>query len=180
MKYTIREKQFIEKSLKIKLICMDVDGVLTDGGIYIDQKGNQNLRFDVKDGLGIKILQKYNFVIALISGGEAKAINKRAEMLDINLIKTKVKNKFIALKDIQKELNVTKDETVFLGDDINDLSVLPLVSMFLVPENAHKACIKKAFWIGKNSGGYGFVREFTDKLLLARGINPLKAFISLN
>ena len=124
---------------------MDVDGVLTDGGIYIDQKGNQNLRFDVKDGLGIKILQKYNFVIALISGGEAKAINKRAEMLDINLIKTKVKNKFIALKDIQQELNVTKDETVFLGDDINDLSVLPLVSMFLVPENAHKACIKNIF-----------------------------------
>ena len=81
---------------------MDVDGVLTDGGIYIDQKGNQNLRFDVKDGLGIKILQKYNFVIALISGGESKAINKRAKMLKINLIKTKVKNKLLLLKASKK------------------------------------------------------------------------------
>lgn len=180
MEYSNFENQFIERSSKIKLICMDVDGVLTDGGIYFDKEGNQNLRFDVKDGLGIKLLQRYNFIIALISGGDRNAIKKRAEMLDIKIIKDKIKNKFLALKDIQDELKVTKYETVFLGDDINDLIVIPLVSMFIVPKNAHKACIEKAFWIGNNLGGYGFVREFTDKFLISRGINPFETFISSN
>ena len=81
MEYNILEKKFIEKSSKIKLICMDVDGVLTDGGIYIDQEGNQNLRFDVKDGLGIKILQKYNFIIALISEEKRKLLTKELKCL---------------------------------------------------------------------------------------------------
>ena len=180
MRYTNFEKEFKEKISKIKLICMDVDGVLTDGGIYLDHNGNQIIRFDVKDGLGIRLLQKYNYKIAFISGGDRSAINKRAEMLNIKIVKTKIKNKFTALKEIQKEHNITKNETVFLGDDINDLTVISLVNMFLTPSNAHKACIASAFWVGNNAGGHGFVREFTDKLLIARGINPLKAFNTIN
>ena len=174
------EKIFEKRCTYLKLICMDIDGVLTDGGIYIDNNGNQSIRFDVKDGMAIRLLQKYNFKIAWISGGDREAIIKRAQSLDIQYVKTKVKNKLLAIKEIQEELNLSKLETAFLGDDINDLPVIPIVGMFLTPSDAHYACKEKACWVGMKPGGKGFLREFTDKLISSLQINPLEPFETSN
>ena len=160
----------------IKLIAIDVDGVLTDGSIYFDDLGNQIKRFDSKDGIGIRLLQTHGFEIALISGSKSNSIKERGLSLDINTIMIGVNDKHIAINNIQKELNIKASQTIFLGDDINDLTVLPSVRMFLSPNNAHPACLGKANWIGKCKGGEGFFREFTDLFLLSLNIDPYLAF----
>ncbi|WP_269606511.1 KdsC family phosphatase [Prochlorococcus marinus] len=164
----------------IKLIAMDFDGVLSDGGIYIDSKGNEMKRFDVKDGMGIKLLQANGFHIALISGSKSNTIHERANSLKIDIVLKGVENKLFAINKVQKELNIIPQQTIFLGDDVNDLLVLPAVKMFLTPANAHPACIKNAYWTGSLKGGEGFIREFTDLFLLALNINPLLPFETCN
>ena len=163
-------------SSDIKLIVTDVDGVLTDGSIYFDDLGNQMKRFDSKDGIGIKLLQKYGFEIALISGSKSNSIKARGLSLDINFVMTGIQNKLQAISKIQKSLKIKASETFFLGDDINDLTVLPAVKMFLSPVNAHPACLKKANWIGTRKGGEGFFREFTDLFLISLNIDPYLGF----
>ena len=159
---------------------MDFDGVFTDGGIYINQDGNHIRRFDVKDGLGIKLLQYYSINTAVVSGSNSEVIDKRCKALDIKIIKKSVKNKFEEVKLIQEETNSVPNQTLFLGDDVNDLSVIPLVKFFIVPNDAHMACKQKADFIAISSGGRGFIREVTDHILSSKGINPFKTFIGIN
>ena len=172
------DNPFYSISSDIKLIAMDVDGVLTDGSIYLDNLGNQIKKFNSKDGMGIRLLQKYGFEIALISGSKSNSTKARGISLDINYIMTGVEDKYIAIKKIQKILNINPSQTIFLGDDINDLTVIPTVRMFLSPANAHPACFKKASWIGTCKGGEGFLREFTDLFLLSLNIDPYLDFKS--
>ena len=157
---------------KIRLVVLDFDGVMTDGGIYLNENGEGFRRFDVKDGLGIKLLQKYLIQIAIISGSNSKTILSRAEALGIKIIRVGISDKLSELKSIQKELNITPLETLFLGDDINDLIVLDSVNSFIVPANAHKACKEKASLVSNSIGGDGFIREIVDQILLSKGIDP--------
>ena len=156
----------------IKLVVMDVDGVLTDGKIYQGQDGIQIKAFNSKDGMGIRLLQKYDFEIAILSGGSGETISKRAEGLGIKILKFGIKDKLEALIKLQKELKIMPKETVFLGDDINDLPVISKVRFFATPSDGHEACKENANWIGQFGGGSGFVREFSDYLIFAKGLNP--------
>ncbi len=178
IKDTQTSNPFESVSSEIKLIAIDVDGVLTDGSIYLDDHGNQTKKFNSRDGMGIRLLQKYGFEIALISGSKSNSIKARGISLNINFIMTGVENKHVAINKIQKILNINPSQTIFLGDDINDLTVLPAVRMFLSPKNAHPACLGKANWIGKCEGGEGFFREFTDLFLFSLNINPYLEFES--
>tara|TARA_B100001250_G_C19791902_1_gene786927 strand:+ start:1527 stop:2057 length:531 start_codon:yes stop_codon:yes gene_type:complete len=171
---------FLSITSDIKLIAMDFDGVLTDGSIYIDSNGNQLKKFNVKDGMGIKLLQKYGFIIALISGSKDDVINHRANSLNIELVFKGIENKLSTINQIQKELDIRPSQTIFLGDDINDLLVLPSVKMFLSPSDAHSACLGNAHWIGRCKGGEGFIREFSDLFIGALNINPDLPFASAN
>ena len=149
MKKIIDEINYQKMFKKIKLVCMDVDGVLTDGSLYINQDGKEFKKFDVKDGIGIRLLQKHSFEIAWISGGSSAVTETRAKSLGIKYIFTKVKNKYIVLQSLQKSLNITSSETIFLGDDINDLVVSPLVIGFCAPSDAHEEFQKNSFWVAK-------------------------------
>ena len=105
----VKEKNIFHKiKNNLKLICMDIDGVLTDGFIYLDGLGKEQKRFNVKDGMGIRLLQKYNYEIAWISGGSNKATYARAQTLNIKNVLTNVKDKYEALNDLQKSLNIKK------------------------------------------------------------------------
>ena len=88
--------------------------------------------------------------------------------------------KGLILKNIQKETKYKPKQTLFLGDDVNDLSVIPAVQLFIVPSNAHKACKSKASLIGKCKGGNGFIREVADKILISKGINPFSNYYGHN
>lgn len=168
------------KLRKIKLVAMDFDGVLTDGGIYLGNENSSYRRFDTKDGMGIKILQKHLINIALISGSNSEIIERRANHLGIQIIRKGISNKAKSLKEIQEFLKIRKDEILFLGDDVNDLTLLQFVGLFFTPSNGHISCKNKAAYIGKCQGGKGFIREVADKLLFAKGENPYRSFQSRN
>ncbi len=171
---------FFSIAADVKLIVMDFDGVFTDGSIYLDSNGNNLKKFNVKDGMGIKLLQNYGFIIALITGSKDNIINYRADSLDIKLVFKGINDKLIIINQVQKELGIQPSQTIFLGDDINDLLVLPSVRMFLSPSNAHSACLERAHWIGKSKGGEGFIREVADLFICALNINPNLPFASSN
>ena len=130
--------------------------------------------------MAIRLLQENGIEIAWISGGFASSIQNRAKDLDIKYCFTSIKEKDKVLRDTQAQLNISTKDTIFLGDDINDLLVIPAVNMFLSPANAHPACIKNSEWVGTMKGGEGFIREFTDLFLLALNINPFLPFKTCN
>ena len=173
-------KNLYEKLKYIKLVVLDFDGVFTDGGIYLDYKSQGFRRFDVKDGLGIKLLQKNDFIIAIISGSNSQIINERANALGITIVRKGISCKLETLKEIQDDLNIKVEETIFLGDDINDLTVLPNISLFIVPSDAHVGCKRKASFISQSMGGRGFIREVVDNLLISRNIDPYLPFETKN
>ena len=107
----------------IQLLVLDVDGVLTDGGLWLDAKGNLSKRFDVRDGLGIRLLQQEGLQIAFLSGGLGGATEARALQLGIKHCLVGIKDKPSALRTLQKQLGVSIAQTAFVGDDLNDLAV---------------------------------------------------------
>ena len=154
-----------KKVSNIKLVILDVDGVMTDGYLFYDYKGNQLKRFSVKDGLGIRYLQKAGIEIAIVSGGKEDVISNRAKDLDLKYVYCGIKNKNEIVKNIQKNLNFSKEETLFLGDDLNDLTVRNLVSLLIAPKDASRGLKKKCNAILKSNGGENAIRELAERLL---------------
>ena len=157
---------FIKKKLKkIKLLILDVDGVLTDGYLYYDYQGNQIKRFSVKDGLGIRYLQKAGLNICIVSGGKEDVIKNRAKDLNIKYIYCCVKNKKEKVEILRDKFKVKKDNILYVGDDLNDLTVRKSVGLLIAPNDASKKFKKYCDAILKNNGGYGAVRELAERLL---------------
>jgi len=158
----------------INLLFLDVDGVLTDGGLWIDQHGNTTKRFDVKDGLGLKLLQNNGIQIVLVSGGFSGATEKRAKQLGIKYYFVEVKDKFQVVKDFQKKYGFLIADTAYIGDDINDSVVRPIVNLLFTPSDASIYLQKKADIILQSKGGNGAIRELSERFLLAK--NSLSKF----
>ena len=154
---------------RMKLLVLDVDGVLTDGGLWYDSNGQLIKRFDVRDGLGIRLLQQAGLQIALLSGGQGGATDVRARQLGIQHCLVGIKDKVHALHTLQKDLNVSPTETVFVGDDLNDLAVRPVVALLLAPTDACTAVRRGANFVLCRRGGHGAVRELAERILQARG-----------
>jgi 3-deoxy-D-manno-octulosonate 8-phosphate phosphatase (KDO 8-P phosphatase) len=152
----------------LKLLVLDVDGVLTDGVLFYTNQATIIRRFHVHDGLGIKLLQQINVKILVISGGHGDSIDDRLISLGITHFGTSVKNKLEYLRRFQIEHRINPEETVYIGDDINDLTVLPVVAHFLAPIDAHPLVRTNSSYILSKRGGFGAVREATDLILLAR------------
>ncbi len=162
-KFLLRKKLSL-----IKLIVLDVDGVLTDGNLYIDSKGNETKRFNVKDGLGIKLLQKANIKIALISGGKSDSTIHRLKKLEIKHYFFEVKNKLKILIDLKKKLNLQDSEVLYVGDDLNDLVIKKSVGIFVAPNDAVKSVKDSANIVLSSIGGNGAIREIANILLEKR------------
>lgn len=162
---------FNKKKLKdIKLVVLDVDGVLTSGKINYSSKGEQSKEFDVKDGLGIKMLQRFGIEVCLISGGDAGASQFRAEKLNINNYFFNVKDKLFILNSIQKKLKISKKETLFLGDDINDQVVKSNVNLLVSTKDGSLSFRRKSDLILNSKGGFGAVRELAEKILSGKNL----------
>lgn len=154
---------------QIRLVVCDVDGVLTDGGLHYDEAGRVAKRFDVRDGLAVRMLQRAGIVVALLSGGRSGAIEQRACHLGIEHCRTGVGDKQVGLQQLQCELSMTASQTAYLGDDLNDLAVRTLCGLLVTPVDAVPALRRQADWVLTRPGGAGVLREFTDQLLDALG-----------
>lgn len=157
----------------IRFVGFDVDGVLTDGGIYLGDAAGQVVelkRFDIQDGVGIKLLQKAGIITAIITGRVSQAVAIRARELGVDdVIQDPHARKLPALKRILELHGVGLDEAAFVGDDLPDLSVLEAVALPVVVANATPDAIRVAKLRLERRGGGGAVREFVELLLRARG-----------
>ena len=149
----------------IKLLALDVDGVLTDGSIYIDADGNESKKFYVHDGYGIvSIREKFGIETVVISGRSSKALLYRLKELNITNFWVGEIDKLAAINVILQEGSIASHQILFVGDDIPDLDVIENVGLFVAVRNAHKVVKNKAHYITQKSGGYGAVREVCDLL----------------
>jgi len=161
---------FWKSSLRsIDLLVFDVDGVLTDGGLWLDSNGMLQKRFDVRDGLGIRLLQQTGLELALLSGGKGGATEARAKQLGIKHCLVEIKDKPAALERLQQQLGVSEAKTGFVGDDLNDLAVQHQVGLLISPADACPALRRRAHICLNRSGGRGAVRELAELILRARG-----------
>jgi 3-deoxy-manno-octulosonate cytidylyltransferase (CMP-KDO synthetase) len=160
-----------EKSLlsDIELVITDVDGVLTDGGIYYDEHGECMKRFHVRDGLGIKLLQQAGVKVAVLSGRDSKALRKRIADLGIDIFNLGVKNKELACQDIIKQVGTTKANTLYIGDDSIDLPAFISCGLAVTVADAPKYIKSQCDLILDTQGGFGAFRELADKILMEQG-----------
>ena len=154
----------------IELLVLDVDGVLTDGGLWFDPNGQLQKRFDVRDGLGIRLLQQAGLQLAFLSGGRGGATEVRAQQLGIKHCLVGIKDKPSALETLQAQLGVSISSTAFIGDDLNDLAVRHRVGLLITPADACQAIKQQADGVLARRGGHGAVRELAEQILKARGL----------
>ncbi len=152
----------------IKLISLDVDGVLTDGGLYYAEDGTELRRFNVKDGMGIKLAQAAGIEFAVISASITPAIEHRAKRLGIDHVHIGCKSKVETLQDICARLNIAAEAVAHMGDDLNDLPIFESVGLALAPADAVASVCAAANYVTERLGGQGCVREICDLAVTAR------------
>jgi 3-deoxy-D-manno-octulosonate 8-phosphate phosphatase (KDO 8-P phosphatase) len=152
----------------IKLLILDVDGTLTDGGIYIMEDGSQFKKFNSRDGMGIRLLQKAGIEVGIISNGKTTSmVQARADMLGMTRVYVGEAKKMDVLDAWMEEMGISLDQVGMVGDDINDLPVMEKVGLSACPADAVKAVREKADIVLQLKGGEGCVRELIDNYLLA-------------
>ncbi|CAM3728833.1 HAD-IIIA family hydrolase [Vibrio aquimaris] len=147
------------------MVLLDVDGVMTDGSIYIHQDGEFFKSFNVKDGLAIELLRAHGIKSGVISGKASSALDTRCQQLGFDEIITGCKNKLPALIGICRKYKITTEQIAFLGDDVLDIPIFETVGLSAAPADAHSLALKNVDWISSLKGGEGMVREFVDLLL---------------
>lgn len=150
---------------KIKLIVLDVDGTLTDGGIYYDSQGNEIKRFDVKDGLGILVARSAGLKFAILTGRMSPMVARRATELGIEHLVQGVQKKYPALLELAEKCGLSLDEIGYIGDDLNDLQCMEAVGFRACPADAAKQIKMVCDHVAAVAGGYGAVRDSLEYLL---------------
>ena len=159
----------VQAAADICLLVLDVDGVLTDGGLYYDLRNQIMKRFDVQDGLGIKIAQGAGIRIAVITGLKSQAVEARIRDLGIEDYYAGFHDKRDSLEEIRQRYGLTWNQIAYLGDDWVDLSVMAKVGLPLAVANAQPEVKKIASYVTTARGGQGAVREIIRHLLMAQG-----------
>lgn len=150
---------------KIKLLVLDVDGVLTDGKLYIGANGEIAKGFSVLDGMGISLALKNGIEVAIITGRSGDIVRYRAHELGIKHCYIGIKDKNDQLQKLMQTLNVHQDEVVYMGDDLNDLPSFAIAGVKVAVKNAVEEVLQRADYVTANSGGCGAVREVVEKIL---------------
>lgn len=162
----------------IKLLILDVDGVLTDGSIIYDNNGVETKIFSVKDGLGIRLLMEAGINLCIATGRSSSALNNRCENLGIVHIFDGVSDKSAILDLILDRVGVSAHEVAFIGDDLPDLALMQMVGLSIAVADAHKTVLENADMVTSAKGGAGAVREACEAILKAQGLweNILESF----
>ncbi len=157
------------KAKKIKLLLLDVDGVLTDGTIVLDNRGNELKSFHVRDGHGIKLAQHSGITVGIITGRTSEVVNIRARELGIQEVHQGAHRKILAYESIIEKYDVHDGEVAYMGDDIVDSEIFKRVGLAVGVADADPAIRQQVDMITKTEGGRGAVREFINFLLKSQG-----------
>ena len=158
-----------DKATKIKLVICDVDGTLTDGGIYIGESGELFKAFNCRDGFGITVAKKFGLQTAIITGRTSAITLNRAKELGISAVKQGQMNKRKAYEELKAEFNLTDEEIAYVGDDIIDLPVFVQVGFKAAVGDADLELTKRADFVAEHCGGHGAVRDVLEFILKAQG-----------
>jgi 3-deoxy-D-manno-octulosonate 8-phosphate phosphatase (KDO 8-P phosphatase) len=164
---------------KAKLLILDVDGVLTDGRIIYDNLGNELKAFNVKDGLGLVLLKKLGFKIAIITGRKSEIVEKRSRELKIDFVYQSVRDKLEAFNDLKNKTGLSEEDTIYIGDDYPDLPIMLKVKYPITVPSAPDLLKEIAVYTTKKDGGEGAVREVVDIILDKKDIKRVEQILLL-
>jgi 3-deoxy-D-manno-octulosonate 8-phosphate phosphatase (KDO 8-P phosphatase) len=166
------ERASIYRALKrVRLLATDVDGVLTDAGMYYSESGDELKKFNTHDGMGIKLLQRAGLLTALITQEETKLVARRGEKLAIPEIHQRAGDKLAVMRGILARHGLSLREVAYIGDDVNDLETLKAVGFSAAPADSLPQVLKAVHYVCRKKGGEGAVREVVDLILTAQGIS---------
>lgn len=166
----LEAEEIMKKAKIVKLLLMDVDGVLTDGSIIYDNKGGEWKFFHVRDGHGLKLLSKFGIMTGIITGRSSDIVLKRADELGINFVYQNVKDKGVLIDEIKSKNNFKSEEIAYIGDDIVDIPVFRRVGFRVTVPEAPNEVREEVDYITLNYGGKGAVREVCEIIMKAKGL----------
>ena len=165
------DPMLLERAKRIKLLALDVDGVLTDGKIYFDSAGNELKAFNTRDGLGMAALQRCGIKLAIITGRESPMVTRRAAQLKVDYVYQARVDKLNAYMELLQESGLEEQQVCFAGDDWIDLPVLQRAGLAVTVPAADEEMKGRVHWVTSRGGGEGAVREICDLILSAQGYN---------
>jgi 3-deoxy-D-manno-octulosonate 8-phosphate phosphatase (KDO 8-P phosphatase) len=173
-------KRLIARAHRIRLAIFDVDGVLTDGTIYLSERGEEMKAFSILDGLGLKMLSANGIITALLSGRKSKVVALRAKEIGISHLLQGVDDKLDAYRRLLRKLDLAEEETSFMGDDLPDQPVLRRCGLAFSVPNAPELVRSSVHYVTRSAGGRGAAREACEFLLRARGTleNQLRTYLA--
>jgi 3-deoxy-D-manno-octulosonate 8-phosphate phosphatase (KDO 8-P phosphatase) len=154
---------------RIRLFATDVDGVLTDAGMYYSESGDEWKKFNTRDGMGIKLLQRAGIITAIVTQERTKLVARRAEKLAIPELHQGVMDKLLCVREMAARHGLTLSQVAYIGDDINDLETLEAVGFSATPADGMPLVVAVADYICQKKGGEGAVREIIEMILEAQG-----------
>jgi len=163
-------KDLLEKASHIRLLILDVDGVLTDGSLFVGDDGQEYKAFNSRDGHGIKMLQKHGVIVAIITGRTSKVVEHRMQNLGVSHVYQGKLEKLPAYEELAAKLNIPAAETAYVGDDVVDLPVMRKVGLAIAVQDAHPLVRTHSHWQTPSSGGRGAARDVCEMLMEAKGV----------
>ena len=160
--------ELVRRTRRVELLLLDVDGVLTDGGVYLGD-GVELKRFDIQDGMGVTLARRAGLRVGILTGRTSSAVTRRARELAIDEVIQGANPKLPAFTALLERLGLDGTAVAYMGDDLQDLPVLGRVGLALAPANARPEVRERAHWVATASGGRGAVREAVEMLLSTRG-----------
>ena len=155
--------------MKYKLFVLDVDGTLTDGGIYYDENGNEQKKFCTRDAAGFFAVHMAGAKLMVLTGRKCVATERRMQEMNVDFLYQNVKDKSAFLKDFMKEQNIKKHEVVFIGDDLNDIPAMNLCGFVGCPKDSCFEVVQRADYVSNVCGGYGAVRDVIEHIFRKDG-----------
>ena len=152
----------------IRLLVTDVDGVLTDGGMYYAESGDEWKKFNARDGMGLKLLQQAGIITAIVTQERTKLVTRRAEKLAIPELHQGVMDKVSLVREMAARHGLTLSQVAYIGDDVNDLATLKVVGFSATPADGMPQIIATVDYVCQKKGGEGAVREISEMILVAQ------------
>lgn len=163
-------KDILDKAACIRLLILDVDGVLTDGSLFVGDDGQEYKAFNSRDGHGIKMLKKYGVEVAIITGRTSKVVEHRMANLGVEHVYQGKLEKLPAYEELAAKLGIPPAETAYVGDDVVDLPVMRRVGLAIAVQDAHPLVRAHSHWQTPSPGGRGAARDVCEMLMEAKGV----------
>jgi 3-deoxy-D-manno-octulosonate 8-phosphate phosphatase (KDO 8-P phosphatase) len=163
-------QDILERAARIRLVIFDVDGVLTDGSLFLGDDGQEYKAFNSRDGHGIKMLQKHGVVVGIITGRTSRVVEYRMKNLGVTHVYQGRLEKLPAFEELSAGLGIPPEQTAYVGDDVVDLPVMCRVGLAIAVQDAHPLVVRHSHWQTPHGGGRGAARDVCELLMEAHGV----------